>query len=134
MPRTLVYPFDITIPAGTPIATPIVTPTQFGDNEVERIEWLFPDGCNGVVGIQIGARTVPIIPANRGQFLVRSGDSHGYDLTEQHQTGDWSVIGYNTGSFPHTVHVYFFVHRIPPEPPAPMYLLWDTIDTLRGAQ
>lgn len=107
MPATRVRVFDITIPAGTAKATPLVTLTQFPQSIVERIEWLFPAGCQGVVGIQIGARSVPVLPDNPAQFFTRSGDSSGYDVADMHDTGDWSVIGYNTGSFPHTVHVTF---------------------------
>lgn len=111
MPLTLVQPFDVTIPAGTPIATPVTVLTQFAPNVVTRIEWNFPPGCQGQVGIQIGSRSVPVIPFSRAQWLVRSGESAGMDLEGMHDSGDWSVIGYNTGAFPHTIHVVFFAHR-----------------------
>lgn len=112
MAPTTVRAFDITIPAGTTAAAPLVTLTQFDPDIVERIEWLFPDGCCGLVGIQIGARAVPIIPRLVSQWLIRSGDSAGFDLAEMHVTGDWSVIGYNTGANPHTIHVQFVTHRL----------------------
>ena len=111
MTRTLVYPFDVTIPAGTPIATPVTVLTQFEANTVDRIEWNFPPGCQGLVGIQIGSRSVPVIPSNRSQWLIRSGEGSGIAVTELHNTGDWSVIGYNTGAFDHAIHVVFHVHR-----------------------
>lgn len=113
---TIVYPYDVTIPAGTSKNAPLVTLTQFEPNVVERIDWLFPDGCNGLVGIRIGAQGVSVIPWNVNAWLIRSGDSGGYDVEDMHTTGDWSVIGYNTGAYPHTVHVTFRVHRIPPKP------------------
>lgn len=112
MSLIMVRAFDVTIPAGTPKANPLVTLTQFEPNIVERIDWIFPDGCAGQVGIQVGARATPIIPDQRGQFVVRSGDSSGYDTAGVHVTGDWSVIGYNTGAFAHTIHVTFRVRRI----------------------
>lgn len=111
MPVTIVHPFQVTIPAGTLVAAPLVTLTQFPPNVVRRVEWRFPAGCNGRVGIQIGARAVPIIPGDRTQFFVRSGDSQGIDLEDLHTTGDWSVIGYNLGAFPHTILVTFHCHR-----------------------
>lgn len=132
MSRTIVYPFSITIPAGTPKSTPVVVLTQFEPNEVDRVEWVFPDGCNGVVGIQIGARNVPIIPSLNTLFIVRSGDSSGYNLSGHHNTGDWSVIGYNTGAFAHTVVVYFYTHRIEVDSPLPYYLQRDDSQLLRG--
>jgi hypothetical protein len=127
---TLVYEYDVTIPAGTTAADPLVTLTQFEANEVERIEWLFPDGCCGLVGIQVGARSVPVIPHSNEQWLIRSGDSSGMDLTGQHNTGDWSVIGYNDGAYPHTVHVTFKVHRT--EPPNNPDLLLVAAEPVTG--
>lgn len=117
MSRTLSYTFAVTIPAGTLQSAPLVTSTQFETNEVKRIEWVFPGGCNGVVGIQIGARSVQVLPSGQGQFHVRSGAAEGIDVEELPNTGDWSVIGYNTGAFPHTVQVTFHVNRISPKTP-----------------
>ena len=123
MPLTLVYAFDVTIPAGTPKATPLTVPTVFEANTVERIEWTFPSGCQGLVGIQIGARSIPVIPPNPGQFFIRTGSSQGFDVTDMHNTGDWSVIGYNTGAFPHTIHVVYRVRRtVPPVNPLVLIL------------
>ena len=125
MPLTLSYAFDVTIPAGTLQSAPLVTPVQFETNTVKRIEWVFPGGCNGVVGIQIGAKSVPVLPSARGQFYIRSGAAQGSDVEGMHNTGDWSVIGYNTGAFDHTIHVAFTVHRITP-PEADALLVNDT--------
>lgn len=124
MPLTIVHPFSVTIPAGTPIAAPLVTATQFAPNVVERVEWRFPQGCNGQVGIQIGARSVPVLPGDRTQFFVRSGDSQGIDLEDMHTTGDWSVIGYNLGAFPHTILVTFKMHR-KVKPQRDLFILGD---------
>jgi hypothetical protein len=122
---TLVYPFSVTIPANTPKAAPVVVPTVFEPNIVNRVEWLFPQGCAGMVGIQIGARSVPVIPSNRALFLTRTGDSSGFDTEDMHDSGDWSVIGYNTGLFPHTIQVTFRAHR----KPRPVQLgLWTETD------
>ena len=117
MPLTLVEEFAATFPAGTPKAAPLVVPTKFEVNVVERIVWRFPPGALGVVGIQIGAGPVPVIPANPGGFLVASGETTSYDVDQFPVGGDWSVIGYNTGVFPHTVYVTFIVHRVVPQPP-----------------
>ncbi len=122
--------FDVTIPAGTLKASPLVSSAQFNTSIVERIEWLFPAGCQGLVGIQIGARNIPVIPYDRTQFLTRTGDSAGVDLTDMHQTGDWSVIGYNTGSFQHTIHVTFHTHAIEAKQDDPFIL--DVVSELLG--
>lgn len=114
MAFTVFHSFDVTIPAGTPKAAPVSVATIFPPNVVDSVEWVFPDGCNGQVGIQIGARTVTVIPADRTQFFVRSGSSTAYDLEDMPTNGDWSVIGYNTGTFPHTIRVTFRAHRMAP--------------------
>lgn len=131
MPFTSIRHFDVTIPAGTLKSAPLVTLTQFAPDVVERVEWLFPPGCQGMVGIQIGARGVPVIPQTRGLFIVRSGDSSGHDLDGMHTTGDWSVIGYNTGAFAHTVSVTFRTRRH--ERPQPQSL-WTDGDWLQSIQ
>jgi hypothetical protein len=112
MPFSIVYNWDVTIPAGTLPSAPAVIPTQFEPNAVDSIHWLFPNGCNGLVGVQIGTRTIPVIPYGGQSWIIRSGDSSGFDLSEMHTTGDWSLIGYNTGNYPHTVHLTYRVHRI----------------------
>lgn len=111
MARTLVYQFPVTIPAGTTQAAPLVTATTFEPNIVEHIAWLFPHGCNGFVGIRIGARTVPVLPSGAANWFTFSGMAQGTDVEDLAQTGDWSVIGYNTGINPHTVQVTFKVRR-----------------------
>lgn len=126
MALTLPYIFQVTIPAGTPQAVPLVTPTTFEPNVVERIEWLFPSGCNGLVGIQIGARGVSVLPPNGVNWYRHSGSYHGIDVTDMPVTGDWSVIGFNTGANPHTIDVTYIVHRLIKEPP--LFTLFDDID------
>lgn len=132
MAWTILHPFQVTIPPGTPQATPLVTPTVFAPNVVERIQWRFPNGCNGAVGIQIGSRNVPVIPGAKTQFFVQSGDTAGFDLEDMPDGGDWSVIGFNTGSFPHTILVTFKVHRKEPEPDIPSYLVAEFAGIMQG--
>jgi hypothetical protein len=126
MAVTLSYIFQVTIPPGTLQAAPLVTPTTFEANEVEHIEWLFPHGCVGLVGIQIGARAVPVLPPNGVNWYRRSGSASGIAVTDMPVTGDWSVIGFNTGAFAHTVDVTFKVHRREKVPPP--FTLFDDAD------
>lgn len=112
MPKPRIHKFDVTIPSGTRPSAPLVTPTVMDTLVIDHIRWTFPPGCQGMVGIQIGAREIAILPTNPAFWFVRSGDSAGYDLTEQHDTGDWSVIGYNSGAFNHTIQVEFTAHKL----------------------
>lgn len=108
MRRTIPYHFDVTTPPGTTKATPLVTLCQIPQGIVRRIEWIFPGGCAGNVGMQLGARSITIFPQPSTAFIVRSGSAGEYELEGLHNTGDWSVITYNTGQFPHTIQVTFF--------------------------
>lgn len=134
MAWTILHPFQVTIPPGTPQATPLVTPTTFAPNVVDRIQWRFPGGCNGAVGIQIGSRSVPVLPGAKTQFFIQSGDTSGFDLEDMPTTGDWSVIGFNTGAFPHTILVTFKVHRKEPEPEIPAYLVASFAGIMQGGE
>ena len=130
MSRLLLRHFDVTIPAGVLKASPQVFTTRFNPAIVERIDWLFPAGCQGLVGIQIGARSIAIVPFDATQFITRTGDSSGVDIQDVHETGDWSVIGYNTGAFPHTVHITFRTRAITDDQSEPFIL--DTFGPILG--
>jgi hypothetical protein len=123
---TLVHIFQVTIPAGTTQAAPLVTAATFPPAIVDRIDWLFPPGCNGLVGIRIGARSVPILPPDGINWYRQSGAAGGVAITDMPVTGDWSVIGYNLGANPHTIDVTFQVHRRVRQPPA--FTLLDDAD------
>jgi hypothetical protein len=107
MAPTIFHIIDVTIPAGTAKATPFIQLTQFAAQRLDGVEWRFPPGCQGFVGIQIGSHGTPILPFNPNQWFVRSGDAMQYDLTGMPDSGDWSVIGYNTGSFAHTIEITY---------------------------
>ena len=132
MTPPLVYTFDVTVPAGTPAAAPLVTLTQFEPNIVESVSWLFPDGCNGLVGMQIGARSVAVIPHGPEMWFIRSGDSQGFDLSGMPDGGDWSVIAYNLGAYSHTIHVAFKVTRKRRKQPPPLLIASAPVLMYRG--
>lgn len=131
MPLTLIKAFDVTIPAGTPKLAPVTRITRFDQGIVTSIEWLFPEGCQGMVGIQLGSRSVSVLPNDPTQFYVRSGSAGGVQVEEMHNTGDWSVIGYNTGTFDHTIHVTYRAHRIPTPPKPETFIVeaWNYLGT-----
>lgn len=106
------FEFPVTIPAGTAIATPITFTTNFHQRRVDAIKWVVPPGALGVVGFYIGMRGVQVFPSSTGTWFIRSGSSGGVSTDNLPTSGDWSVTGYNTGAFPHTVYVTFEVSLI----------------------
>jgi len=118
--------FAITVPAGTSQAAPITQPTTFEPRIVRRIEWVFPPGCNGLVGILFSMNQIPVIPLPSGTFIIESAVTGGYDVTGQPDSGAWQVTAFNTGANPHTIQVSYHADLI--EPREPDFTLLDQID------
>lgn len=83
------------------------------DVQVDRIETLFPSGSNGKLSIQILLARQQVIPPVTGQFIVASGESLSWPLTDLLAVQQWSIRGVNTGTFSHTVYLRFHCSEIP---------------------
>lgn len=105
--------FDAVIPAGTPIANPALIDVSFPVRTVMGLDLLVPSGWNGVVGFQIANSGTQVIPIQRGQFVITNDERIHWDLEHQINSGSWQVIGYNTGAYPHTLHLRFLLDVIP---------------------
>lgn len=100
-----VFAFAVTIPAGTAIATPQVTPLTIPPRIVERIEVKVPPGPRGNVGFQLGMANRQLIPYNAGGFVIADDDDLSWDFESLPTSGAWQLLGYNLGLFPHTLYV-----------------------------
>jgi hypothetical protein len=105
--------FSVTIPAGTPrlgaLAFPLAMPTRI----VVEVEIVVPPGPRGEVGFQLGSGGLQIVPATPGQFVVTDNEVIHWPLESQITSGAWQLIGYNTGSFDHTLEIRFLVDLVP---------------------
>lgn len=99
--------FSVTIPANTPIATPQTTNLTMPVRTVRWVEVQVPDGTRGVVGWQLTEGGVPMWPQAGSPFVVVSGQTTHWDLDDALQSGAWQLTGYNIGTFPHTLLVWF---------------------------
>src|SRR2546427_11360384 len=104
--------FTVTIPAGTPAAVPQVTNLTMPARIVERVEVVVPSGWNGLAGFALGAAGQPVIPYNRGAWIVASGETLAWDLADQISSGAWQLFGYNTGLFAHTLQIRFLLSLV----------------------
>lgn len=104
-----VYTFDVTTPAGTAADAPQTVQIPMPDRQVDRIDVVAPAGLNGTVGFQIGMAGQQIIPVNTGGWIVTSAETVSFDLTGLPTSGAWEVFTYNTGIYPHTLHIRFVV-------------------------
>lgn len=108
--------FTVTIPAGTPRATPVTIALPLDNAEVESIDLEVPPGPSGLMGFYLANNGVPWIPRATGQFIVWDDNSQSYYATDYPNASGWQIVGYNTGLYPHVVIVRFHVNS-PPGPP-----------------
>lgn len=100
--------FTVTIPAGTSIASGFTASLAMPARIVTQINVRVPPGPRGEVGFKIGSGGIQILPAAQGDYIVTDNEDLSYPLTDTLQSGAWQLLAYNTGSFPHTLRIYFF--------------------------
>lgn len=104
--------FDVTIPSGTPIATPHTATMSFPPRKVDAIELMFPSGLNGLVGVQIGSSGAQIIPHDIGTWIIANRETVRFDVVGAIDSGAWEFFGYNLGDFSHTIYVRFYLSQV----------------------
>lgn len=118
--------FSCTIPRLTAVASPVTIEMQLGEWTVDWVEVDVPAGFNGQVGFYIASSGVQYIPFRSGAsplWLILNDTSKHWDLTNHPTSGDWSLVGYNTGNYPHTVKVSWGVSDVPAPAAAPITLI-----------
>lgn len=99
--------FEVTVPAGTAIASPQQTALSFQSARVDRLKVFVPPGPSGLVGFQIAHSGQPIIPRNPARFIVTDNEHVDMDL-DNYPTGDaWSMFTYNIDVYDHVLYVTF---------------------------
>lgn len=118
--------FIVTIPAGTSQAAPATEPVKMPPRRVERISYRVPHGSQGLLGWQLAMGGVQVLPT-AGVTWVTGEDIAG-EFTVDHlpDSGDWQLVGYNTGGYPHAVYLTFHV-SVParPAPPPGRWTIYD---------
>jgi len=103
--------FEITVPAGTPIAAPLTFPCVFQEADVVEIDVKVPPGPSGQLGFFIGAGGSQYVPRTRGSYVIPDDDYFTWPLQNAINSGSWSVTAYNTGNYQHTIQVFFHVNE-----------------------
>jgi hypothetical protein len=111
-----VHQYAVTIPAGTAKTSPLTTPIGYANRVVDTIEAEVPPGPTGKMGFYLAVSGQQILPFESGQWIVWDNRHDSWDLTSLPTTGAWSLVGYNTGIWPHTVTVRFLVDLLPTPP------------------
>lgn len=99
--------FSVTVPAGTAIATPLVTALTMPARIVTGIRIRIPPGPFGAVGFALAAAGTNIIPAGAGQWFIADNEVYDEPLSSQIESGAWQLSAYNLGRWPHTLQVMF---------------------------
>jgi hypothetical protein len=102
---TYVWPVNVTVPLGTPIATPTTTSPNLGDIWIDSIEILIPRGHNGLTGIGIANAGTQLLPYSQtAAYLVGDGDRLTFDFGVEVANG-LTIQTYNTDIFAHTFYL-----------------------------
>ena len=108
--------FTITIPAGTARSAGFTSSMAFDPRIVTQINVRVPPGPRGEVGFKIGSGGLQILPAAPGDYIVTDNEDLQYPLDDTITSGAWQLLAYNTGSYDHTLRVYFYCDLIPIQP------------------
>lgn len=104
---------DVTIPAGTLLATPVTVALNIPAGIVTRIEQRWPPGPAGLVGLRVAHSGTVLIPRSGPGWLVTDDESIDWPV-EGYPTGNkWSVVGYNTDINAHTIYFRFHLNEFP---------------------
>jgi hypothetical protein len=107
----LVYEFQPLTPLGTPEATPVVIDLTMPNYEVSIIQWVVPPGPQGNLGWQLQYSNAIVVPQNGG-WIITDNEKNSWDIENLPTGGDWQFVGYNTGSYDHTVYLRFLLNPL----------------------
>lgn len=104
--------FDATIPAGTPVGSPVTLPMVFDQGNVTQIEVKIPPGPSGNVGFHIQAGGSQYVPRTLGAWIIADDDYLIWPMDNAINSGSWALSGYNTDIYDHTLYVSFHVNEL----------------------
>lgn len=107
-----IYAFDITIPASTAKSLPYTADITMPVRQVDTIEIVVPPGPSGLMGFAVAMNGVNVLPKVAGTFIVTDNETISWPVDGLPTSGDWSIIGYNTDDFDHTIYLRWLVDLI----------------------
>jgi hypothetical protein len=114
--------FVATIPAGTAKAAPVAVATIFPDGRLSKVTVTVPTGPSGLMGFQVAQSGQPIIPRTANTFIVADGRIIEWDTHDYPEGGRWSIIGYNTDIYDHSLYVEYSLDELISGVPGPIVL------------
>lgn len=120
MPANEFRTFDVTIPHGTPVAAPAITSLVMPPRTVDSVRIRFPAGPNGLVGVALAISGMTVAPYGQGNWLIGNDEVIPWEFLDQPNSGAWQLMGYNTGSYDHTIYLVFALSPILQAAAAPL--------------
>ena len=99
--------YQVTVPTGTKSTAPQRTVLTMPARKITRITCRVPPGPRGAMGFVLANAGTPMIPVERGEWLIADDETLTFDLQGYVTSGTWDVLAYNEGAFPHTVYFTF---------------------------
>lgn len=112
-PASRLESFEVVAPAGTQKAAPLEVATVWNPGELVRLELIFPDGPNYLVGVRILLAHAQAIPSTAGAWIVANDEKLDFETAGYPDSGAWSVLVYNLDIFQHVVRVRYHVADFP---------------------
>lgn len=82
-------------------------PCPLGPSRVRRISITWPAGCGGLLFIQIQAGNGYAFPNEQNMFLAFDDYTYTFDVDNQIDSGQWSIVFYNMDFIVHDPIVVF---------------------------
>lgn len=103
---------DVTIPAGTALASPQVTNLVWRQGYPVFVELRFPPGPSGLVGVQLRHSGQVVIPFRATDFIIADNEVIRWSLDNYPYNPTWSMRAYNTGKYSHTIQVRMALNEV----------------------
>lgn len=102
-----VHGFSVTLPPGSAPATAVSYPLNLPTLVVDAIRIRVPPGPSGQVGFAIEVGGQQIIPYQQGTWIIADNEVIEWTLENYPDSGQWSLLAYNQGAYPHTLQLEF---------------------------
>lgn len=101
--------FTATITAGTAQTSPMTVTLNVLPGTINEIHWRVPPGPRGNLGWQLAMGGVNVIPEQKGVYIIADNDEDTITVSGLPDSGAWQIIGYNTGTYNHSIYLSFHV-------------------------
>jgi len=110
--------FTVKCPTGYAPTAPFVEAIGMPSRIVRRISVRVPPGPRGLMGFQIAAAGVAIIPLDQAEWILADDETLTWDVDGYIQSGAWQVIMFNDGTWQHSIEVRFELDMVQSMPQA----------------